>query len=52
MALANLRSRLQAQFGANASLSLREREGGPGTEAVLELPFQRGAGAPVMQAAA
>lgn len=52
MALANLRSRLQAQFGADASLSLREREGGPGTEAVLELPCQPGAGAPAMPAAA
>lgn len=52
MALANLRSRLQAQFGANASLSLRERGGGPGTEAVLELPCQPGAGAPAMPAAA
>lgn len=52
MALANLRSRLQAQFGADASLSLREREGGPGTVAVLELPCQPGAGAPAMPAAA
>ena len=48
----SLRSRLQAQFGADASLSLREREGGPGTEAVLELPCQPGAGAPAMPAAA
>ena len=52
LALANLRSRLQAQFGAAASLSLREREIGPGVEAVLELPYQRAAGAPAVQAAA
>ena len=52
LALANLRSRLQAEFGAAASLSLRERESGPGVEAVLELPYQRAAGAPAAQAAA
>ena len=52
LALANLRSRLQAQFGAAASLSLRERDSGPGVEAVLELPYQRAAGAPAVQTAA
>ena len=52
MALANLRSRLQAQFGANASLVLRGRESGHGVEAVLQLPYRRGDGAPAVQAAA
>ncbi|MEG1326612.1 MAG: histidine kinase, partial [Janthinobacterium sp.] len=50
MALANLRSRLQAQFGADASLRLLQRE--HGSEAVLELPCRRGASAPAVQAAA
>jgi hypothetical protein len=39
MALANLRSRLQTRFGADASLVLRAGAPG-GTEAVLELPWQ------------
>lgn len=37
MALANLRARLQAQFGADASLLLHARD--TGTEAVLVLPY-------------
>ena len=37
MALANLRSRLQTRFGADASLTLRPGAGG-GTEAILDLP--------------
>ncbi len=49
MALANLRSRLRAEFGDAASLRLHERE--PGAEAVLDLPYRRGA-APAVQAAA
>ena len=52
MALANLRSRLQAQFGAQASLVLRGRGSGHGVEAVLQLPYLRGDGAPAVQAAA
>jgi signal transduction histidine kinase len=44
MALANLRSRLQTQFGANASLVLSGRD--HGAEAVLDLPYRSGAGAP------
>jgi len=36
MALANLRARLQTQFGAGASLTLRARD--IGTEALLDLP--------------
>jgi sensor histidine kinase YesM len=39
MALANLRSRLQTRFGADASLVLRAGAAG-GAEAVLELPWQ------------
>jgi two-component sensor histidine kinase len=39
IALANLRSRLQTQFGANASLTLRARA--EGAEAVLDLPYVR-----------
>nr|WP_315261025.1 histidine kinase [uncultured Duganella sp.] len=39
MALANLRSRLQTQFGANASLTLHARQ--QGAEAVLDLPYLR-----------
>lgn len=45
MALANLRSRLQTQFGDAASLALQERSGG-GTEVVLVLPYLRCAAAP------
>jgi signal transduction histidine kinase len=44
MALANLRSRLQTRFGADASLRLRSGAAG-GTEAVLELPMTKVAGA-------
>jgi signal transduction histidine kinase len=44
MALANLRSRLQAQFGADASLTLQGRE--CGAEAVLELPYLGAAASP------
>ena len=39
MALANLRSRLQTQFSAEASLTLRARDSG--TEALLEMPYLR-----------
>jgi hypothetical protein len=38
MALANLRARLQTQFGPSASLSLQA--GSPGTRAVLDLPYE------------
>lgn len=38
MALANLRSRLQAEFGANASLNLHPRT--PGAEALLDIPYR------------
>lgn len=44
IALANLRARLQTQFGDHASLSLQGRE--PGAEAVLELPYLRADEAP------
>jgi hypothetical protein len=44
MALANLRSRLQTRFGADASLTLRPGIAG-GTEAVLDLPMQTAPGA-------
>lgn len=47
MALANLRSRLQTQFGASASLTLQARE--TGAEAVLELPYVRCAVAPSIE---
>jgi len=40
IALANLRSRLQAQFGSDASLVLRAGVAG-GTEAALVLPYRR-----------
>jgi len=43
MALANLRSRLQTRFGADASLHLRHGIDG-GTEAVLDLPLAQAAG--------
>jgi two-component sensor histidine kinase len=52
MALANLRSRLHTQFGANAGLTLRQLDGEPrGVEAVLDLPYVRRATAPAMEAA-
>lgn len=55
MALANLRSRLQAQYGDQASLRLLARDAGAGagagTEAVLELPYVRCAAAPSKAAA-
>jgi LytS/YehU family sensor histidine kinase len=38
MALANLRSRLQTQFGANASLILQARDNG--AEVVLDIPYR------------
>ncbi|SFD54456.1 sensor histidine kinase [Massilia yuzhufengensis] len=50
MALANLRARLQAQFGASASLELRART--EGTEAVLMLPWLGGPAAPLLKEAA
>lgn len=50
MALANLRSRLLAQFGTQASLILRECE--DGTEAVLELPYRCSTSIHLQQAAA
>ena len=49
MALANLRARLQTQFGANAGLTLRAL--GPGTEAMLELPCRRHASTSLREAA-
>ena len=49
MALANLRTRLQTQFGATASLVLQARE--PGAEAVLALPYARAAALPEKVAA-
>ena len=49
MALANLRSRLQAQYGDQASLRLLQRDAG--AEAVLELPYVRCAAAPSQVAA-
>ena len=51
MALANLRSRLQAQYGEQASLRLLARDAGAGAEAVLELPYVRCAAAPTKAAA-
>lgn len=51
MALANLRSRLQAQYGEQASLRLLARDAGAGAEAVLELPYVRCAAAPSKVAA-
>lgn len=39
MALANLRSRLQTQFGDDASLSLQGSGSGGGVEVVLDLPY-------------
>ncbi|MFZ4874398.1 sensor histidine kinase [Janthinobacterium sp. Mn2066] len=50
MALANLRSRLLAQFGTQASLILRECD--DGTEAMLELPYRCSISTTVAQAAA
>jgi sensor histidine kinase YesM len=44
MALANLRSRLQTRFGAEASLTLQGRNSG--AEAVLQLPYLSCAAAP------
>lgn len=41
MALANLRARLQTQFGGAASLTLRAGDGGCGAVAVLALPYRR-----------
>lgn len=41
MALANLRARLQTQFGKAASLTLRAGDGGCGAAAVLALPYRR-----------
>ena len=49
MALANLRARLQTQFGAAASLVLQAR--GQGAEAVLALPHVRAAALPGKAAA-
>lgn len=49
MALANLRARLQTQFGADASLRLRALE--HGTEAMLELPYRRCSGTSLQEAA-
>lgn len=51
MALANLRSRLQGQYGDQASLRLLARDAGAGAEAVLELPYVRCAAAPSQVAA-
>ena len=51
MALANLRSRLQAQYGEQASLRLLARDAGAGAEAVLELPYMRCAAASSQAAA-
>ena len=40
IALANLRERLQARFGASAQLTLAELESGNGTRACLVIPWQ------------
>ena len=41
MALANLRARLHMEFGASASLTLRNRTADDGAEAVLDLPWRQ-----------
>jgi LytS/YehU family sensor histidine kinase len=40
IALANLRERLQARFGASARLTLGELDSGAGTRACLVVPWQ------------
>jgi sensor histidine kinase YesM len=40
IALANLRERLQARFGASAGLTLTDLEGGAGTRACVVIPWQ------------
>ena len=50
MALANLRSRLQNQFGADASLTLQAHD--DGAEVVLDMPYRSCATAPAPELAA
>jgi signal transduction histidine kinase len=45
IALANLRERLLARFGANASLTLSDRDDGAGTRACLVIPWKVAPGA-------
>ncbi|KQQ32987.1 hypothetical protein ASF61_12935 [Duganella sp. Leaf126] len=41
VALANLRARLDTEFGASASITLRNRAEGDGAEAILDLPWRQ-----------